>query len=339
MNEQNKNSLSYKIQKNPFLLGLFVIVIAIALVAIFSLSSAISKKAKELETTTEKTTVETTVAPVVENIDVVELKGMKKRVDTIDNVTADYDKKSAKIIVEFKDKQALLEAHYASNDFTIDIVPVFYFYINNGTQVACPGEFKFLSDGVSAQYTIYEIGDIANAAALTDELTIGYKNIFENLKFNLYLEHQSKDGVGRTILGTYPKTVEEFKTEYPVTEPMASNLNEGVEKVKVTSADEFIWVDIYFADEENYNKLNHNFENNFLCFGFEKGGKKFDFKFISTEYDDLCMIRCKLDAYALTEIANEINDKSITIPVLFKDYQINVWSSDYDTEEQLFTLN
>ena len=50
MDEMNKNSLSYKIQKNPFLLGLFVIVIAIALVAIFSLSSAISKKAKEFET-------------------------------------------------------------------------------------------------------------------------------------------------------------------------------------------------------------------------------------------------------------------------------------------------
>ena len=57
MDEMNKNSLSYKIQKNPFLLGLFVIVIAVALIAIFSLSSAISKKAKELETTTEKTTL------------------------------------------------------------------------------------------------------------------------------------------------------------------------------------------------------------------------------------------------------------------------------------------
>ena len=74
MDEMNKNSLSYKIQKNPFLLGLFVIVIAIALVAIFSLSSAISKKAKEFETTTEKTTVETTVKPVVEEEKVEETK-------------------------------------------------------------------------------------------------------------------------------------------------------------------------------------------------------------------------------------------------------------------------
>ena len=135
MDEMNKNSLSYKIQKNPFLLGLFVIVIAIALVAIFSLSSAISKKAKEFETTTEKTTVETTVKPVVEEEKVISLEGLKKRVDTIQNVNADFDNESAKIIVEFKDKEALLEAHFATNDFTIDIVPVFCFYFGNGSQV------------------------------------------------------------------------------------------------------------------------------------------------------------------------------------------------------------
>ncbi len=339
MDEMNKNSLSYKIQKNPFLLGLFVIVVAIALVVIFSLSSAISKKTKELETTTEKTTVATTEAPVVEKDDSISLEGLKKRVDTIKNVSADYNKNSAKIIVEFEDKEALLEAHYASNDFTIDIVPMFCFYINNGTQVACPGEFKFLSDGKSVEYTLTQIEDLVNVVALTDELTVDYKNIFEVLKFNIYLEHQSNEGVGRTIVGTYPKTAESFNKEHPVTPAVVSSLNEGVETVQVTTADEFIWIDIYFADEESYKSLNHDFENNFICFGFEKGGKKFDWKFISTEYDDLCMIRCKLDTYALTQLADEIGDKSITIPTLFKDYQINVWTSDYDTETELFTLN
>lgn len=339
MDEMNKNSLSYKIQKNPFLLGLFVVVIAIALVAIFSLTSAIQKKAKEFEATTEKTTVSTTASPVVEVEDGVKLDGLKKRIDTIKNVTADYDNKSAKITVEFEDKDALLEAHYASNDFTIDVVPMFCFYINNGNQVVCPGEFKFLSDGKSAEYTLSEINDLANVVALTDDLTVNYENVFEVLKFNVYLEHQSKDGVGRTVAGTYPKTVESFNKDYSSTPAVISNLNEGVEKVQVTSADEFIWVDIYFADEESYNELNHDFENNFICFGFEKGGKKFDWKFISTEYDDLCMIRCKFDSYSLKELADEINDKSITIPSLFKDYQINVWTSDYDTETQLFTLN
>lgn len=339
MDEMNKNSLSYKIQKNPFLLGLFVIVVAIALVVIFSLSSAISEKAKELETTTETTTVLTTQAQVVEKDDSISLKGLKKRVDTIKNVSADYNKNSVKIIVEFEDKDALLDAHYASNDFTIDVVPVFCFYINNGTQVSCPGEFKFLSDGKSAEYTLTEIDDIVNAVALTDELTVNYKNILEVLKFNVYLEHQSKEGVGRTVVGTYPKTVEGFNKEYPVTPAVVSSLNKGVEKVQVTTADEFIWIDIYFADEESYNSLNHDFENNFVCFGFEKGGKKFDWKFISTEYEDLCMIRCKLDTYALTQLADEISDKSITIPTIFTDYQINVWTSDYDTETNLFTLN
>ena len=339
MDEMNKNSLSYKIQKNPFLLGLFVIVIAIALVAIFSLSSAISKKAKEFETTTEKTTVETTVKPVVEEEKVISLEGLKKRVDTIQNVNADFDNESAKIIVEFKDKEALLEAHFATNDFTIDVVPVFCFYIGNGTQVTCPGEFKFLSDGKSAEYKLKEIKDLANVAALTEDVTINYENVFEALKFNVYLEHQSNDGVGRTVVGTYGKTTESFNKDYATAPATVSNINEGVEKVKVTTADKFIWVDIYFTDEESYKNLNHDFENNFVCFGFEKGGKKFDWKFIATEYDDLCMIRCKFDAYSLKELADEIGDKSITIPTLFKDYQMNIWTSDYDTETQLFTLN
>ena len=339
MDEMNKNSLSYKIQKNPFLLGLFVIVIAIALVAVFSLSSAISKKAKELEATTEKTTVEATAKPVVEEEKVVSLEGLKKRVDTIQNVSADFNNESASIIVEFKDKEALLDAHFASNDFTIDIVPVFCFYIGNGTQVTCPGEFRFLSDGKSAEYKLTEINDLANVVALTEELTINYENVFEALKFNVYLEHQSKDGVGRTVVGTYGKTTESFNKDYASTPAVVSSLSEGVEKVKVTSSDKFIWVDIYFTDEESYNSLNHDFENNFVCFGFEKGGKKFDWKFITTEYDDLCMIRCKFDAYSLKELADEIADKSITIPSLFKDYQMKIWTSDYDTETQLLVLN
>lgn len=338
MDEMNKNSLSYKIQKNPFLLGLFVIVIGIALVAIFSLSSAISKKAKEFETTTVQTTVATTAKPVEEETEL-SLEGVKKRVDTIRNVSADFDNNSAKIVVEFKDKEALLDAHYASSDFTIDVLPVFYFYINNGDQVACPGEFKFLSDGKSAEYSLKELNDLANVVALTDEITINYENVFKSLKFNVYLEHQSNDGVGRTVVGTYPKTVETFNKEYGGAPAIVSNLNEGVEKVKITTADEFVWLDIYFATEEDYQSLNHNFENNFICFGFEKGGKKFDWKFISTEYDDLCMIRCKFDTYSLKQLADEIGDVSITIPSLFGDYQMNIWSSDYDTENQLFTLN
>ncbi len=338
MDEMNKNSLSYKIQKNPFLLGLFVVVAAIALIAIISLSSAISKKAAEFETTTATTAVETTAKPVVEE-KVVSLKGLKKYVDTIKNVSADFDKNSTKIVVEFEDKDALLEAHFASNDFTIDVVPVFCFYINNGTQVTCPGDFKFLSDGKSVEYTLAQIDDLVNVVALTDDLTVNYENVFEVLKFNVYLEHQSKDGVGRTVVGTYAKTAESFNADYKGEPAAVSSLAEGVEKVEVTSADEFIWVDIYFSDEESYKSLNHDFENNFVCFGFEKGGKKFDWKFISTEYDDLCMIRCKFDTYSLTQLADEIGDKSITIPTLFTEYQINFWTSDYDTETQLFTLN
>ena len=51
------------------------------------------------------------------------------------------------------------------------------------------------------------------------------------------------------------------------------------------------------------------------------------------------MIRCKFDVYSLKQLADEIGDKSITIPDLFKNYQINIWTSDYDTENALVTLN
>ena len=51
------------------------------------------------------------------------------------------------------------------------------------------------------------------------------------------------------------------------------------------------------------------------------------------------MIRCKFDTYSLKQLADEIGDKSITISSLFSDYQINFWTSDYDTETALFTMN
>lgn len=339
MDEMNKNSISYKIQKNPFLLGLFVIVVAIALVAIISLTSAIQKKTKELQKSVTSTSASTTAPSTDEAEKEIRLDGLKKSVDTIDSVSADFDGKSAKIVVEFKDNQALLQAHYASNDYSIAVVPVFYFYINNGMQVGCPAQLKILPDGKTVEYILTEISDLANVVALTDELTVNYENIFEILKFNLYLSYASKDGVGRTLAGTYPKNVETFnKEDLSQTLPAITNAADGVKNAEIAVTDEFIWLDIYFENDEAYENLNHSFDNNFICFGFEKGGKKFDRKFITTEYDNLCMIRCKFDTYSLKELVDELDDPSVTIPSLF-EYKINVWTSDYDTKTDLFTLN
>ena len=82
----------------------------------------------------------------------------------------------------------------------------------------------------------------------------------------------------------------------------------------------------------------NDFENNFVCFGFEKGGFNYDWKFISTEYDDLMMIRCKFDSYALTQFNTDIEGNDLSMSELF-DYKINVWTSDYDNETPLLTIN
>ncbi len=338
MNNKDKNSLSYKIQKNPFILGLFVIVLVLVLIVVFSLSSAIRKKSAELNaTTTEPSTMEA-VAPVLTTENTVEVENIRKRVTGIKAVVCDYQTDCAIITVEFNDKQELMDTHYASNDFSYNVYPEFCFYISGGAEVKCPGELKVLDDK-TVSYFLYDIDDLANAVALTDELTVNYKNIFNVLKFNVYLRHKINEGVGRTVVGTYGKTSEDFNVTYGQAPLVVSSKVKGVKAVESVKTDDFIWLDIYFENEDSYENLNHNFQNNFLCFGFEKGGIKYDWKFITTEYDGLYMLRCKLDSYALAQLNAEVEGKDFGIKELFSDYTISVWSSDYDKDNQLFTIN
>ena len=339
MSEVNKKSFSYKVQKNPFLLGLILVMAIVVLFVTFTLSSAIQEKADEIKSTTEATTNEvqtTESAPVEDNT--IQLDKIKKHVGGIKEYSAEATPDGVKLTVTFDKEESLLDAHFAGGNSFVDVVPIFYFYVNNGSQIGVPGELKFLSDGVSVEYTLSKIDDFANAVALTDQFTVTNKNIF-TLNFNVYLQHKTNDGVGRTVIGNYSITCEEYNKNYGKTPAVVSELAEGVKSVDVTKTDEFIWVDIYFADEEIYNKLNHNFENNFICFGFEKGGKKFDWKFMSTEYDNIKMIRCKFDSYSMTELQKELDDRDITIPELFEDYEINIWTSNYDKDQQLFVMN
>lgn len=339
MSEVNKKSFSYKVQKNPFLLGLILIMVIVIVAVTFILSSTIQEKADEIKSTTEASTqeVETTdSAPAEDNI--IELEKIKKHVNGIKEYSAEATDDGVKLTVTFDKEENLLDAHFAGGGSFVDVVPIFYFYVNNGSQIGCPGELKFLSDGVSVEYTLSKLDDFANVVALTDQFTVTNKNIFA-LNFNVYLQHKTNDGVGRTVIGNYSITCEEYNKNYAKTPADVSELAEGVKAVDVTKADEFIWVDIYFADEDAYKALNNNFENNFLCFGFEKGGKKFDWKFMATEYDNIKMIRCKFDSYSMAELQKELDDKNITIPELFEEYEINIWTSNYDKEQTLFTLN
>jgi 3-hydroxymyristoyl/3-hydroxydecanoyl-(acyl carrier protein) dehydratase len=119
----------------------------------------------------------------------IELTKIKKHVDGIKSYSAETTSDGIKFIITFENEEKLLDAHFAGSGSFVEVFPVFYFYINHGSQVGCPGSLKFLNDGVSVEYTLSEIEDFANAVALTDQFTVTNKNIL-SLDFNIYLEHK-----------------------------------------------------------------------------------------------------------------------------------------------------
>lgn len=341
MDNVNKKSLSYKIQKNPFLIGLGLLIAVIVLIAVVSLSTAVKNKVKKIsETTTAPVTaaaVSTTSAPDF----TVDLPDLKTYVNTIKSTEITYENNRAVITVKFESPEALLEAHYAKSIVSLDVQPVFHFFINHGTEVKCPGEMKLLDDGVTVQYYISEIDDLKNVVAITDEMTLTYQNIL-TMGFDLYVTYTgdkaSGTNPGRTVLGTYFKSIEELRADSAEEKTPYTGAAKGIKNVELTASEKFAWLDIYFTGEEAYNSLNYSFQNNFIGFKFETGGKKFDTLFTTTKYDDIYMIRCKFDFYALTQMIKDTGDKDMTITELFSD-KLSVFSSDYDTEKSLFTLN
>ncbi len=339
MTDTNKKSLSYKLQKNPFLLVIIIIIFAVVIFGIANISSAIQKNKKaESETTTLEITEnqeETEIAETEVNTAPV-LSGVKNYSTDIKNITAQKDEKSVSLKVEYNDKAALLKNHFAADINSPQVVPVFCFYLKNGTQVKCPGELRLLEDGKTAVYYLSVIDDYANAIALADEVTVSYDNILDN-KFNVYLQHKT-DGTGKTVLGTYEKKVEDFSGA--VTENNGVfNVAQGIKNVEITKTAEFIWIDIYYNNVNSYTELNNAFITNFVCFGLDKDGVSHKRDFITTEYDSLNMVRCKFDSYSLESLADDMGVGEITVEDLFTDYVISVWTSDYDKETNLFSIN
>ncbi|MGN0527463.1 MAG: hypothetical protein ACI4IF_08505 [Acutalibacteraceae bacterium] len=337
MNE-DKNSFAYKVQKNPFIIGLFLVIAIIFLVVVITLSSVIQSKTQEVksnETSTTEKQVTTTEAP---NTNTFALSGLKKHVDGIKSVNAVYDVGYVKVTVAFEDEETLLSAHLAANFGKVNVYPVFSFYTENGVEIKCPAEMVFLADGTGVQYTLRDIDDLVNAVAIADNTTVSYSNLFDVLKFNIYMQHKTQDA-SKTVIGTYATTHEQFVADYGQKPPITSNVANGIKNIELTKCDKFLWLDIYFDSEEDMLKLTNDLADNFICFGFEKGGLKYQWKFIATEYEDIYMIRCKFDSYALTQLQSEISDVSMTIDNLFQNYQIDVWSSDYGNDIPLFTIN
>ncbi len=339
MAETNKKSLGYKIQKNPFLLVFLIIIFAVLIFGIVNITSAIQEKSKEKEENTTEIITETqeiTEASVTEVHETEELLNVKKYSSAINNVSLEKNKSDVSLKVEYKDKERLLKTHNAKDINNSQVVPVFCFYLKDGTQVECPGELKLHENGNIAEYRLSVIDDFANAIALVDEVTVNFDNVLDN-PFNLYLRNKT-DGNGKTIFGTYKKSVEDVSKNGDEIAKVFNTAN-GIKSVEITKTDKFVWVDIYYTDVASYTKLNNDFITNFVCFGFERDGVSFKRDFIITEYDSLNMVRCKFDSYSLESLADEMGVSEITVSELFSDYVISVWTTDYDKETSLFTIN
>ncbi len=338
MVETQKNSFFEKIKNNPFGACLAIVVVGVAVFVIYILSGAVNQKISNLESqkTTASTVAQTealteTVAP--QNI--LKTGTIKKYADTIEDVRVIKEGGTATVTVTFKDEEALLETHYAQNAFSIEIVPVFCFYLDNGLQVKIPGDYRLLNDSKSIVYYLSETEDFVNVVALSENVTVNVNNIMSR-DFNIYLQHKSKDGVGRTVLGTYSQTVEEFNKLHIPTPADIVDKNEDIKLIETTACDEFMWVDIYFKDEATY----LNYKSQFIKLGYEYGGKLYQGSYITTDCDKLYMIRCKLDAYTLSQLLKAMNKEGqFTVKEFFEEFGVSVWATDYKNGTDLFWFN
>lgn len=337
-----KDSLNEKLRKNPFLLGLGIIVLAIVVIAMFTLISAINKKTAEIEAQTtaapetEAYDIQLPTEPATEKVGPAVLAGLKLYDANINSTDSQADKERATLTVGFKDKNTMLDALYASSVTKIDIRPVFVFYLADGTALECPGQFKLLESISGVKFFLNDIDDLKNAYAISDGKTVDFENVFAQ-KFNLYIEYKEGDGVGKTLLGTANDTEEVRKGAFAKPDA-ASQLASGIKKVKISGNGKVVWVDIYFDGSANYSGLNYAFKNNFIGFRYDNGGKEYDSLLSITRFDSECMIRCKFDSYSIDPIIKETGDMSLTVESLFAQ-KLTFFASDYDHANDLFVLN
>ncbi len=334
MADTNKKSLSYKLQKNPILLVFGIIAVAVALFIIVNVTSAIKEKAdaKATTETTVTTSVDTTV-PETEKAE--DLKGVTIYDKNIAFYSVEKTEHNVSVNVKYNSKDSLLKTHNTKDANNSDYIPVFCFYNAEGTMFKCPGELKLESESNTAVYTLSVIDDFANAIALTDEITVTYDNILD-LPFDICLQSKTSGALGATLLSTHTKI---NGTLYPNYSVNLLGAVEGVKKAELTKTDEVIWLDIYFDDFNSYTELNNNFSTNFVRFGVNYNGATYTRDFIVTEYDSLNMVRCKFDSYFMEGLAKEMGNTDLSVADIFGGYPLSVWTSDYDVETTLFSIN
>lgn len=336
MSGTGKKSIFHKIQKSPALLVFSVILLAVALFAVAHISSAVSEKNKgdvggeSTEKTSVLATDETTLSQENAALDI---RNVKYYLKDVVSVSAEKTDSSVNLKVKFTNKDALLKTHLAKDLNTVQAVPYFCFTLKDGTFIKCPADVRLSSDGKTAVYSLTEIDDYANAAAITENITVNYANVLDG-DFSLFSVEESTGSV-TAILGTAEKTPDFNGVGAKAN---VTSIADGIKKVEMTKNDKFVWIDIYYTDVSSYMKLNNDFVTNFVCFGFEKDGVSYKRDFITTEYDSLNMVRCKFDSYSLDGLAKEMGVTDITVSDLFTDYNISVWTSDYDKDTDLFKI-
>ncbi len=329
-----------KAGNKPFLVVLALIVLGVCVILAFTLSKAVNNKIAEFEkqNTTEQVSNQNEATEASKPSNDLNVGTVKTYVDNAENVYITKEAARIAVTVEFKDEESLLDEHYAANAFSIDVTPVFCFYVNNGTQIKVPGELRLLSDGKSVVYYLSEINDLKNAVAQTEAVTVTLDNVMTN-DFNVYIQHKTRNGVGKTVLGTYGKSVEQFKASYLQDIPKSYEVNKDIKLIEVTAVEEFVWVDVYFENQEAYNKYAGDGAQSFMCFGFEHAGNLYKENFIVSEYKSINMLRLKFDNYAFAPLLKEMNEDEMTVKDLFADYAIEIWATDYKNETPLFCLN
>ncbi len=332
MAEPNRKSLSYKLQKNPILLVFGIVAIAVAIFVIVNVTSAIKEKF-DSKAETESQVITTVGESEPETEAVAQLKDVKLYSKDITSYTVEANEISVSLVVEYADKNSLSDVHKANDLNSSDYIPVFCFYNAEGVCFKCPAELTLDSKANTAVYKLSEINDFANAIALTDEITVTYDNILD-LPFDICLQSKSTGDMGESLLGTRKTGVTQENCGVNLINPA-----KGVKKAELTKTDEVVWLDIYYDDFNSYSQLNNNFTTNFVRFGVDYNGATYTRDFIVTEYDSLNMVRCKFDSYSMDSLAKEMGSSSLTVADIFGDCNVSVWTSDYDVETSLFSMN
>ncbi len=324
------------IRERPFLSVLSVVVVGVAVFVAATLSNAMDNKIASLTQESANTTeaVASQDFSYKPQQNTVSIDKLKSYYSVPTEVVVNKEANRIAVNVTFEKDEALLTEHYAANAFSMEVVPVFCFYIDNGKQIKIPGTLRLGEDAKSISYYLSDIDDLQIAATYLTEETISLQNVI-NKDFNIYLQHKTKDSVGKTVLGTFSKSVEEYEAQFSGDDIPVVDRWKDIKNIDMTVTDEFVWFDLYFQDEKVYEQYTGKFER----FGFEHGGKLFKGDFISKEYDSLYMIRLKFNEDDFSHLLKAMGEEKLTLKNLFAEYSIEVWTTDNKASQTLFCLN